>query len=232
MDLKFVSPNILLFIYGLLGALFYSCICTFSTYFKCDDSKEINIYDYICKYKENGNKTEKYFENFNFYFNTSNNKIDIIIEIITVILGSIGYYFYKFYMLLTLKYLTPVHIMFILPIFYFFHKTFGLIFNCIVYIFKKGPFIKNNVLSSFISKFILDICGDIFSIIGFLIYLEILKLSFCNLDYNLRVNIIERSKRDSLLIIDNNDEESVDDEEDAQENDHNISQKASLNSID
>ena len=221
-------------IYGLLGALFYSGVCVFSTYFKCDNSNEINIYDYICKYKGNENKTDKYFENFYFYFNTSNNKIDIMFEIITVILGSIGYYFYKFYMLLTIKYLTPVHIMFILPIFYFFHKSFGLIFNCIVYIFKKGPFIKNNVLSSFISKFILDIFGDIFSIIGFLIYLEILQLSFCDLDYNLRIKIIERSKRDSLLVKDNNYEESVDDEENEEnreENDDNISQKASLNPI-
>ena len=39
----------------------------------------------------------------------------------------------------------------------------------------------------------MDEFGDFFSIIGFLIYLEIIELHFCNLDYNLKNNIIKRS---------------------------------------
>ena len=117
MDLKFVPPNILLLIYGIIGTIFYSGICIFSTFIKCDSSKEINIFDYICKFKE---KDDKYFENFIFYFSISKNPKDIIFEILTIILGIIGFYFNKYFMILSLNYLTPVHIMFIIPIFFFF----------------------------------------------------------------------------------------------------------------
>ena len=42
----------------------------------------------------------------------------------------------------------------------------------------------------------MDESGDIISIIGFLIYLEIIELHFCNLDYNLKNNIINRSNEE------------------------------------
>ena len=41
-------------------------------------------------------------------------------------------------------------------------------------------------------KIILDFCSDFFSIIGYLIYLEIIELHFCKFDYNIRRNILER----------------------------------------
>ena len=47
-----------------------------------------------------------------------------------------------------------------------------------------------------INKFLLDISGDIASIIGFLIYLEIIELNFCKLNYNLKKNIISRGEND------------------------------------
>ena len=55
-------------------------------------------------------------------------------------------------------------------------------------------------------KFTLDVSGDLLSIIGFLVYLEIywlirrkliiifvIELNFCNLDYNLRKTIMEKA---------------------------------------
>ena len=39
--------------------------------------------------------------------------------------------------------------------------------------------------------------GDFFALIVFLIYLEIIELNFCQLDYNIRINIIKRSNEDS-----------------------------------
>ena len=38
---------------------------------------------------------------------------------------------------------------------------------------------------------------DVFALIGFIIYLEIIELNFCKLNYNLRKYIIERSIEDS-----------------------------------
>ena len=67
-------------------------------------------------------------------------------------------------------------------------------------------------LDIFRAKFILDSTGDIFCIISNLIYLEILELNFCNLNYNLRITIIERGLLDSYgdnendLFIEDNDQ--------------------------
>ena len=42
----------------------------------------------------------------------------------------------------------------------------------------------------------MDISGDITSIIGFLIYLEIIELNFCGLSFNLKKYIILRGEKD------------------------------------
>ena len=41
-------------------------------------------------------------------------------------------------------------------------------------------------------KLILDFIGDIISIFGYLIYLEIIELHFCDFAYNIRVSILAR----------------------------------------
>ena len=47
-------------------------------------------------------------------------------------------------------------------------------------------------------KFILDITGDIISIFGLMIYLEIIELNFWDFDYNTRRIISFRAKRDPI----------------------------------
>jgi hypothetical protein len=46
-------------------------------------------------------------------------------------------------------------------------------------------------------KFITDLLSDIFSIIGYLIYIEIIEINVFNCNYNLRKNISLRGKSDS-----------------------------------
>ena len=46
-------------------------------------------------------------------------------------------------------------------------------------------------------QFLLFIIGDSLAFIGFLVYFEIIELNFCNLNYNLRRIIIERSIEDA-----------------------------------
>ena len=48
-------------------------------------------------------------------------------------------------------------------------------------------------------KFILDVTGDLISLLGLTIYLEIIELNFCNLNYDTRKSISKRSISDSLL---------------------------------
>ena len=42
----------------------------------------------------------------------------------------------------------------------------------------------------------MDETGDLFSVIGFLIYLEIIELHFCNFDYDLKNNITKRANNE------------------------------------
>lgn len=64
---------------------------------------------------------------------------------------------------------------------------------------EKLFFVKNSI--DYISlKFTLDITGDIFSIIGLLIYLEIIELSFCDFDYNIKRTISSRAMNEQIEV--------------------------------
>ena len=93
---------------------------------------------------------------------------------------------------LIIKYYTPIHVIFSFPVQFFIEKTFLLIFTAIF--FNDDLFKENSQLE----KFLLDESGDIASIIGFLIYLEMIELNFCGFNYNLKKNIVERSKSDYI----------------------------------
>ena len=199
MDLKYISSNKLLIFYGFIGALFNIIICTMATFLKCKDgNKDINISDYFCKV----NKTEAsntYYDSFNIYFHTTNEPKEIIFEIIVEILAAICFFFYKYYSMMIIKFLSPAHLIFLIPFYYLSRKIILLIRSLFIYILND----KNEITIfrlSFMpylqSKFVLDIIGDIFSFIVFLIYLEIIELNFYDLNYNLRRKIIWRSSED------------------------------------
>ena len=62
-------------------------------------------------------------------------------------------------------------------------------------------------------KYFLDITGDVFSVLGFLIYLEIIVLKFCKYDYNTKKNIMRRSFGESYGI----NKKQINDDENEQE---------------
>ena len=219
MDLKYFSTFKLLFFYGSMGTIINLIICIISTFIKCKDTSTINIYDYICSVKRY-NSNETYFENFLIYFSSNSyyNKekgeepVKILLEIIKVILDVITFFLHKYYTLLIIKHLTPVYVIFSFPIHYFFKKTTNLIYDLIDF---KNPFIKFPI--EYIEyKFCLDLSGDIFSILGFLAYLEIIELKCCGFNYNYRKNIIQRGFNESIQMqsypMIKNEEENEDDD--------------------
>ena len=103
-------------------------------------------------------------------------------RLIIIVLGIISFFCNKFFYTLIIKNYTPIHVIFSFPMQFFIEKTFLLIFTAIF--FRSHLFSEENQLE----KFLLDISGDIASIIGFLIYLEIIELNFCKLNYNIFVN--------------------------------------------
>ena len=199
MDLKYISTQRLLRIYGIIGTIFYSFICLITTIFSCKDNNDkTNILDYICGIEYKG---KIYFENFADYFKTTDNVKEIFFEIIVIILGTISFYYYKYYSLTIIKNLSPVHLIFLSPIYYCFFKIVLIIYNIFYKIYdKSGRFLEDPEMKYIKLKFFLDVSGDIFSFIGFLIYLEIIELNICKLDYNLRKNIMRRATEESIEI--------------------------------
>ena len=154
--------------------------------------------NYICPIKSDYN--DYYLENIIIYFNIF--KKEIIIEIISIILGIICFFFYNFLLISIIKLLSPIHIIFSTPLFFLSKK----IIMPIVTLINEGTFFSKNHIENIYSKYILDLSGDIISSIGFIIYLEIIELNCCNLNYDLRRTIKARSQTDALIISDDEDD--------------------------
>ena len=228
MDLKYISPSKLLIYYGIMGTIICTLASIVSTYIKCDNgnNKKINLYNYICKIPYNGsdinvNSNERYFESFNLYIDTFLGRVntkfkneEIIYEIIIIILGMISFFFNKYFSIKVIQHWTPVYLILSNPILFVFQKIILIVNNY----FRQKTFFSKDTNDYIISKFIFDWAGDLFTIIGFLIYLEIFELKFCNYDYNTKTNISRRSFIESNEISEPeksviNDEENQDDDE-------------------
>ena len=200
MDFNYISANKLLILYGFIGTIIFSIICMISTFTDINNS-------YI--FLDKNSSFCEYFK-----INATAKIGQIISEIILIILGMIISYFINYNFMMIIKFLTPVYIVFLTPIFYFFFKLVLIIYNifyCLICQDFSG-FFNTNGMSHLKEKFILDSLGDIFSFLGFLVYLEIIELNCYGLNYNLRNNIITRAWTDSSItnfnIYDDIDEES------------------------
>ena len=219
MDFKYISIKRILSIYGIIGGIFYSIICIITTFKKC--SKD-NI---ACKYLFSfSDKDSLYFASFKLYFQNFKNYKDVISEIAIIIIGIVSFFLYKYYSMMIIKSLSPVHLIFLSPIYFIFFKLILVIYNLFYFIFDKKSKIMEFTVKEAKYNFFLDISGDIFSIIGFLIYLEIFILNCCGLNYDSRKNIDLRSRMDSLLGMSSVDMSDMNDSM-IEEEDENVSGK-------
>ena len=207
LDLKYTTSSQLLMFYSSVGILTSFLICIISTYVPCSSIEEIEdnyIVNIMCNVRDD-NYT--YFDNFEIYFTTyyKENSSEKFIRTLIIILDSLTFYLHKYFFLLSIKYTDPVHIYFHLPIFYVFQKTFLVINNAII----RGNGFKH-VYNYRIAKYFLDISGDIFCLIGFLIYLEVIELNFCGLNYNLKRNITQRGIEEGFILADSSTNEGND----------------------
>jgi len=169
MDYKYISPIKLLIIYGILGVIITSIIGTISTFIKCNN---INILLEICKL--NG-----YLENIIIWLDDIGH--NIIQEILLLLIGMIMYFFYRLFYFLIIKYLNAIHIIFSNLIYTSFLIWIGYSNTSK----NRSPIYKATV--------------QIINIFAILIYLEMIELDFCKLNYNTKKLIIERSIEDYEL---------------------------------
>ena len=188
MDLKFISQRTLLIFYGITGTILCLIVGLITTYSPCPNNDAFK--SYICKI--NYENTIYYFDNMYSYIESYKN---FLVRLIVIVIGIVSFFTEKFFNTLIIKFYTPIHVIFSFPIQFFIEKNFLLIFTAIFFVeklFKTKEQLK---------KFLLDTSGDIASILGFLIYLEIIELNFCGLNFNLKKNIISRSEDDYQILI-------------------------------
>ena len=177
-DLKYISQRTLLISYGIAGSILCFFVGIFTTNVSCSEYLE----KFVCNMSYNN---ELYYDNFFNYYESGKN---LLVRLIIILLGLLTYFSYVYYYTLIIKYFTPIHVIFSFPIQFFIEKTFLLIFTAVF--FREMLFNGENLTS----RFLADESGDIASIIGFLIYLEMIELNFCGLNFNLKKNIIIRSE--------------------------------------
>ena len=196
-DLRYISPNKLLIISGIVGILINSAIIVISTFNKCE-FKNIDIH--LCNVVEDINKDEAYLDNFFIYYKILRNSVnsgryyEVIIEVLTSFVGIIIYFFFIYFYISIIKYLTPIHVIFYALIYAFIVRII-IIFISI----NNNSYFNQEIFNIYI--LILNGIADFFSGFGICIYLEIIELNFCDFNRNLRRNIIIRSKEE--LNIDN-----------------------------
>ena len=151
-----------------------------------------NLYDYICKVQYSN---KKYFDSFIAYFYSfkgDNKKLNILSEIFKNIFATLFFFAQKYFSIKIIEHFNPIHLIFSFPLYYFIQKIILIITTAI----KEQSFFGKNHINLIEYKFLVDTIGDILSIIGFLVYLEIIELNFCDLDYNLRRKIMDRAMKD------------------------------------
>ena len=203
MEIKFISHTALLTFYGFVGALFSAGICVFTTYFSCNEIfRSESFAKDICFFNSKENKNEYYFDSFRIYFNNFEEyKIFLIISEAFLFFG------YKYSCIFLIKKYNPVCLIFTFPIIFFLEKIF-LIINTLIISHTFFDETKENISSKTIT-FFFDITGDIFSFLGFMIYLEIIVIHCLGLDYNIKNNIENRGIENYKKINDINDSQYV-----------------------
>ena len=192
-EYKYISPIKLLIIYGIIGTIITTIIGIISTFIECNNST-LSLYLKICQIKDNN---IMYFEHFKIWLEDEINISGIFLLLIGIIMN----FFYRLFYILIIKNLTAIHIIFSNLFSAYLLAIIGYINN----------YINNHFhihINFFIIVFIFII--NIIIFIGLLIYLEMIELDFCNLNYNLKKTIIERSIKDYELEIDNEEDEIKD----------------------
>ena len=183
MDVENESAFTILFIIGFFSAFFTIIALIMTTYIKCN---EVLTDKQLCWLS--GEDNIYYFDSFKIYKNNMSkqyqvNKSAFFIEIFLVYpLYSLACYLKYYFQTMIVYHLNPNYVL-ISDNVYFSVKTIIALMND-----KAG---KGSILM---------LIGDIISLIAYLFYLEIIILKCCNMNFNTRISINERSMSEILDI--------------------------------
>jgi len=183
MDLRYLSPYLIICYIGIAGAILTLIILIFSSFLKCWDG-----IDDICLVKDLKNDTILYLDNAYIYFhNLGNSGYKMYIEIFLVIPFFLIINFLEFACeILVIYFFNPYFILLRDNIYYFGIRLVFIIFNY-----------KDYQKYISLTQFLILELSELLSIFAFGIYLEIIELRFCGLDRYLKRNSIKRSEEEN-----------------------------------
>ena len=183
LDFKYIHTRRFFPIYNFFGVIILLVACLISSYVKCSDKSKINDIDLICFVKmEKGDTIEYYFDSFSYFFeqlwrkdrNTGMNILYLFLFIIQIFLNALRI----LYSIIIISLLNPEYYL----------CSFGIYFFCIRFLLLIKAIIEDDN----IKVSIYNLIAETGSLIGIMIYLELIELKFCNLNNNLKKNIEHR----------------------------------------
>ena len=205
MDVKNVSPFTILFIIGAFNTFFIIIALIITSTIKCNEAL---INKGLCSLIQTDSIDKSaYFDSFKIFINnlrlqSQNDKSAFFIEVLLV------YPLYAF--ICNLKFLCDIIIIYHLnPIYILISDNTYFSIKMIISLINNPSDISN----------LLKLVGEIISLFTYFFYLEIIELKCCNMNFNTRAHINERSLTEALRInTDNDDDISINNDNDINNN--------------
>jgi hypothetical protein len=205
MDIRGINVYIILLVTGVTGFILVIILIIISSYNPCDIVNVINVdfvnelytdinnitypmskqICFVSEYNENENILKFYYDNFFLFFKDYNLKEDKFEIFFVMPLYFLLISIINICNIMMIRYLDPNYILINKNVSYFLEKF-------IYYFF----IIKCNEEYGTFSFFIIDEIQLLISIISNLIYIEVIELKFCELDYDLKKNIEIRCEKE------------------------------------
>ena len=185
MDLRYLSPYLIIFLFGIFGSILLFIMLIIISIFKCSDA----ISDF-CSVVDFDNPNNLYMDNVIIYFQA---------------LKESGYKMYIEIFLIIPLYLILKFLEFTCEIFviYYFNPNYVLVRDNLYYGIIRLIFVLVNNEdyqdSISLTQFIILELSELLSILAYGIYLEIIELRFCGLDRYLKRNLIKRAEKEKKL---------------------------------
>jgi hypothetical protein len=183
-----------------------------NNYIKIINNEEVDFSRQTCgviDYDQESKKLTFYYDNFYIFNSNYSDSTRKVLEIFVAFLYFINNFFINFSQSMILKHLDTNAMLVNVNFNYLFSRL-------ITYIINKADK-KFMTIPQFI---LLELC-EILAIVAYMIYIELIELKFCRLDYDLKKNIGHRGLQESLQ----NNIYNIDDDDDDKDNDNNTKKK-------
>ena len=186
---QFISNYTIIIAIGLCGLLLTIVEIGFSEIFKCNPDEMKEAFQPLCQVNTTNNVF--YYDELKIFFTGFRelSGINIFINIILMLFYPVINFLEILCELLIIFYLNPIYILIR-------DNIYNLVLRIMVVLIRANSDISLYMTPRF---FILE-SAEILALLGECVYLQLIELKFCNLDVNLNKNIIDRSKKESMII--------------------------------